>query len=455
MDAELKNLQIDRTKRRSAEPSKWATRWIIIGVAILLLLGGWRFAAEKFNPAPLVEVQRVKAISAGSAPQGVILNATGYIVAAHKIEVAAKVIGRVLWIGVDKGDRVKEGQVIVRLEDDEYQAQLTQAKGQLASLQAKLDEATNGSRPEEIAQALANVNTAKSDLDNARVTLGRNQRLLKDGVVAQQVVDDAQARYDNALHRVDSLQKSLDLLKLGPRKEQIDSLRGQVQQARGALNYAETNLANTIIHAPVTGTILERAVEKGEFVTTSFVGDRGAKGYVVSLADLNDLQVELDIAQNDFAKLHAQQHGAVTTDAFPDRKYDGFIKEISPEANRQKATVQIKVKISRPDAYLRPEMNASVAFAAEERPAEKPANAASARDAAAKPVVIVPAAALRDGAVFVLLDGKALRRAVKTGATSTQGVRVEQGLVGGEDLITNPPPGLKDGDKVRPKAPTL
>ncbi len=383
-----------------------------------------------------------------------ILNATGYIIAAHKIEVAAKVIGRVKWIGVDKGDRVKEGEVLVRLEDDEYQAQLTQAKGQMASLQAKLDEATNGSRPEEIAQALANVNTAQSDLDNAKVTLERNRRLLKEGVVAQQVLDDSQARYDNALHRVNSLQKTYELVKLGPRKEQVDSLRGQVDQARGAVDYAQTNLANTIIRAPVTGTILERAVEKGEFVTTSFVGDRGAKGYVVSLADLNDLQVELDIAQNDFAKLHAQQHGAVTTDAFPDRKYDGFIKEISPEANRQKATVQIKVKISQPDAYLRPEMNASVAFAAEEQMAEKsPGGAPEA--AAAKPVVMIPAAAVRDGSVFVLLDGKALRRAVKTGATSTQGVRVEQGLVGGEDLITNPPPGLKDGDKVRQKATTL
>lgn len=456
MDAELKNLQIDRTKRRSAEPSKWATHWIIAGVVILLLLGAWRFAAEKFNPAPLVEVQRVKSIGAGSAPQGVILNATGYIVAAHKIEVAAKVIGRVKWIGVDKGDRVKEGEVLVRLEDDEYQAQLMQARGQMTSLQAKLAEAMNGSRPEEVAQALANVNTAQSDLDNARVTLDRNQRLLKDGVVAQQVVDDARARYDNALYRVNSLQKTYELVKLGPRKEQIDSLRGQVDQARGAVNYAETNLANTIIRAPVTGTILERAVEKGEFVTTSFVGDRGAKGYVVSLADLNDLQVELDIAQNDFAKLHALQHGAVTTDAFPDRKYDGFIKEISPEANRQKATVQIKVKISQPDAYLRPEMNASVAFAAEENNAEKTAEkAARAGDAAAKPVVMVPAAALRDGAVFVLLDGKAWRRNVKTGATSPQGVRVEQGLVGGEDLITNPPPGLKNGDRVRRKAATL
>jgi len=394
----------------------------------------------------------VRSISAASAPEGVILNATGYIVAAHKIEVAAKVIGRVKWIGVDKGDRVKEGEVLVRLEDDEYQAQLMQAKGQLTSLEAKLAEAMNGSRPEEVAQAQANVNTAQSDLDNARVTLERNKNLLKDGVVAKQVVDDAQARYDNSLHRVISLQKTFELVKLGPRQEQVDSLRGQVDQARGAVNYAQTNLANTIIRAPVTGTILERAVEKGEFVTTSFVGDRGAKGYVVSLADLNDLEVELDIAQNDFAKLHANQHGVVTTDAFPDRKYDGFIKEISPEANRQKATVQVKVKISQPDTFLRPEMNASVAFASEENAGQKSTRTGS--ESAAKPVVIVPASALHDGAVFVLLDGKALRRAVKTGATSAQGVRVEQGLVGGEDLITNPPPGLKDGDKVRQKAAT-
>ena len=146
IDAELKNLQIDRTRRRSAEPSKWATRWIIAGVVVLLLLGGWRFAAEKFNPAPVVEVQRVRSISAASAPEGVILNATGYIVAAHKIEVAAKVIGRVKWIGVDKGDRVKEGEVLVRLEDDEYQAQLMQAKGQLTSLEAKLAEASGRGR---------------------------------------------------------------------------------------------------------------------------------------------------------------------------------------------------------------------------------------------------------------------------------------------------------------------
>jgi HlyD family secretion protein len=443
MDAELKNLKIDRSKRRSDAPSPWATRIIIVGILLFLGLGAWRFLAPRLDAAPMVEIQRVQAVSAAAAPDGVVLNATGYIVAAHKIEVAAKVIGKVNWIGVEKGDRVREGQVLVRLEDDEYQAQLQQAKGQLASLQARLDEAMHGSRPEEVAQALANLNSAKSDLDNAKVTLDRARRLVGEKLMAQQTVDDAQARYDGAIHKVDSLQKTYDLVKLGPRQEEIDSLRGQVQQARGALDYAQTNLANTIIRAPITGTILERAVEKGEFVTTSFVGDRGAKGYVVSLADLNDLEVELDISQGDFAKLQSDQRGVITTDAFPDLKYQGHIKEISPEANRQKATVQIKVKVEKPDGHLRPEMNASVAFLADQKPQSASAHA--------RPVVIVPSTAIHDSAVFVVLDGKAVRRAVKTGATSGQGVRIEDGLIGGEDLITNPPATLKDGDRVRQK----
>jgi HlyD family secretion protein len=446
MDVELKNLQIDRSKRRSSGTGKRSTGWIVALVLLLLLGGGaWAILGTRLNAAPVVEVQRVSSISAASAPNGVVLNATGYIVAAHKIELAAKVVGKVSWIGVDKGDRVKEGQVLVRLEDDEYQAYVQQAKGQLASLQAKLDEALHGSRPEEVAQALANLNSAKADLQNAKVSLDRARNTVKENLGSQQTLDDAQARYDSAVHKVNSLQQAYDLVHLGPRQEQIDSLRGQVEQNKGALAYAESNLANTVIRAPITGTILERAVERGEFVTTSFVGDRGAKGYVVSIADLNDLEVELDISQTDFAKLHSGQHGVVTTDAFPDLKYEGFIKEISPEANRQKATVQIKVKVQRPDDHLRPEMNASVAFLSDRKPA-------SGEGAPAKPVVMVPAAAIKEGAVFVLLEGKAVRRAVKTGATSNQNIRVEEGLIGGEDVIVNPPAGLRDGDKVRTKA---
>lgn len=444
MEAELKSLRIDRKPRNAPAPSKWATRWIIFGVILFVLLGAARFAYEKVNAAPVVEVQRIKAATSPSASGGsVILNATGYIIAAHRIQVASKVIGKVLWIGVDKGTKVKEGQVLVRLEDDEYRAQLQQAKGQLTNLQARLAEMTHGSRPEEIAGAQANLNVAKTDLENARVTLDRTKNLTAAKVMSTQALDDAQARYDSALAKVASLEKTYELVRLGPRIEQIDAVRGQIEQARGAVALAETQLSNTVIRAPVTGTILERAVEKGEFVTTSFVGDKGAKGYVVSLANLNDLQVELDISQNDFAKLGPRQRGVVTTDAFPDRKYDGFIEEISPEANRQKATVQIKVRIVKPDDFLRPEMNANVAFISDEKP--------SGSSSPSKPVIVVPATAVRENAVFVALGGKAIRRPVKAGSTVSAGIRIDDGLVGGEDLIVNPPADLKDGDKIAVK----
>jgi HlyD family secretion protein len=443
MQAELKALQIDRSKKSGPEPARWATRWIIGGVLLFVLLGAARFAYTKLTAATEVDIVRVHAESSAAAGPGVVLNATGYIVAAHRIEVASKVVGRVAWIGVEKSDKVKAGQVLVRLEDDEYAAQLTQATGQLTNLQARLAELEHGSRPEEIAVARANLNQAKADQENALVTLNRTKRLASEGVMAKQALDDAQAKFDSAAARVNSLQKTLDLSVLGPRQEQVDAMRGQVEQARGAVAYAETQRSNTVIRAPVTGTVLERAVEKGEFLTTSFVGDKGAKGYVVALADLNDLEVELDISQNDFAKLHARQKGVVTTDAFPDRKYEGIIYEISPEANRQKATVQIKVKVQNPDDYLRPEMNASVAFVSDEKTA--------AVGAQARPVILIPAAAIHDNVVFVMFEGKAVKRAVKTGSTNSKGIRIEDGLIGGEDLILNPPATLKDGDRVKAK----
>jgi len=445
MDADLKGLQIDRNAQHPTEPPKWATRWIVGGVALFLLLGTARVAYHALNAATEVDTKRVTAETAGTAAPGagVVLNATGYIVAHHEIQVASKVIGRVAWIGVEKGDHVKAGQVVVRLEADEYQAQLEQAKGQLISLQARLLEAEHGSRPEEIAVAKANLDQAKANLVNARVTLDRTKELVSQGVLSQQQLDDAQAKYDDAVARVASLDRTHELTRLGPRQEAIDALRGQVEQAKGAVAYAQTQLDNTVIRAPVTGTILERAVEKGEFVTNGFVGDKGAKGYVVTLADLNDLQVELDISQNDFAKLHMNHKGIVTTDAFPDRKYDGVIAEMSPKADRQKATVQVKVKILHPDDYLRPEMNSSVAFLSEEKRA--------ASGSVPEPRIVVPASAVKNDSVFVVLGGRAVRRPVKVAATTSQGAELSQGLIGGEDLIVNPPAGLKDGDRVRVK----
>lgn len=442
MEPELKSLRIDRSKRSADQPPRWAMIWIVSGVVLLLLLGAGGYVYGMLNGEPQVDVVRVSAASSAGAPasgENVTLNATGYIVAAHKIQVASKVLGRVAWIGVEKGDKVREGQVIVRLEDDEYRAQLQQANGQLAALQARLAELEAGSRPQEIERAKSELEEAEADLVNAKVNLDRTEKLVAERVTARQVLDDAQARFRRSEARVAAMQKAYELVRIGPRREQIDAVRGQIGQARGSVAYFETQLENTLIKAPVTGTILERVVEKGEFVTTSFVGERGAKGYVVSLADLDDIEVELDINQNDFAKLGPKHRGVVTTDAYPDRKYDGVIDEISPEANRQKATVQVKVKILNPDAYLRPEMNASVAFVQTGKQGA----------VETRPAVVVPASAVRDSAVFVLSEGKAVRRAVQTSGSTALGLRVEGGLSGGEEVILNPPADLKDGARVR------
>jgi len=444
MQPELKNLRIDRSQKAVDQPAPWAVRWILIGVGLLILLGAGRFIYGKFTAATEVDIVRVHAAAPLASGEGnVILNATGYIVAAHKIELAAKVVGKVAWIGVDKGDKVKAGQMLVRLEDDEYRARLMETKGQLETLKARLAQAEHGSRPEEIAKAKADVDQAKVDQQNARVTLNRTNDLVRQGVLSKQALDDAQARYDGAAAKVSSLDRTYELVRLGPRQEEIDALRAQVNQAQGTLNYAQVQLDNTIIRAPIDGTILERNVERGEFVTTGFVGDKGAKGYVVSIADLRDLEVELDINQNDFAKLGPTQQGMVTTDAYADRKYQGVIREISPEANRQKATVQIKVKVINPDNYLRPEMNASVAFYSTEK--------STGSRSVARSNVVIPASAVRDNAVFIVVDGKAVRKPVKVAGTTPQGVQIADGLIGGEDIIANPPADLKDGQRVRPK----
>lgn len=445
MEPELKSLQIDRSKKRKDEPSSWAKWWILIGVALLLLLGAGRFIYGMLNQETEVQVVRVHAMSAGDSVNAgdVVLNATGYVVAAHTIELAAKVVGKVAAIDVDKGYHVQQGQELVRLEDEEYRAQVQQAQGNLDNLQAQLQQLMNGSRVEEIAKAKADVDTARANEANARATLDRTRKLTEEGVLTKQNLDDAQAKYDSAAATTISFERTYDLVKVGPRHEQIDAARAQVEQAKGQLAYAKVQLDNTVIRAPVTGTILDRNVEKGEFVTTGFVGDKGAKGYVVSMADLNDLKVELDINQNDFAKLGPRQKGIVTTDAFPDKHYDGFIDEVSPEANRQKATVQVKVKIQKPDSYLRPEMNASVAFVADAKP--------QTGVVAAPPSIVVPPSAVRNGSVFVVSSGRAVKRTVKAGSSGPQGVRIEEGLTGGEDLILNPPEELKDGDRVKAK----
>jgi HlyD family secretion protein len=445
--ADLHGLRIDRSSRGGTGPEtpKWAQRTIIAGIAAVVLLGLLAIGYRLFAP-DVPEVEVVRAAAESSNQPGIVLSAGGYIVAHHKINVNSKVTGRVAWVGVEKGDRVKQGQPLVRLEDDEFRANFEQARGASAAARAYLQQLQTGSRPQEIEQAQHNLSEAEATLANDRITLNRARTLVEQGVVAKSQLDDAQAKFEADQQRVNSLRQSFELARIGPRQEEIARAQGSLLQAEGQLAFARSQLEATVIRAPVNGTILERTAEKGELITSQFASqaEGGPVGSVVSLADLNDLQVELDISQDDFAKLTAKQRGTVTTDAFPDRKYDGMIAEIAPEANRQKATVQVKVQILNPDSYLRPEMNATVKFVADEQK----------RSDSGPAGVLVPAAAVRERqgrkVVLVAFRGRAVEREVRIVAQRSNGTLVD-GLTGGEDVITSGPADLKDGEKIKVK----
>jgi len=441
---DLEGLRIDRSAP-SGEPAPWARRYIITGIAVVAILSVAALAYRLFAPSiPEVEVIRAQAEDSGD-PNGVILTASGYIVPHHKINVNSKVTGRVAWIGVEKGDKVQQGQVLVRLENDEFRAQYEQAKGAADNARAYLEELEHGSRPEEIDQAQHNLDEARATLTNDKSTLDRDRELWSQGVVSKQLFDDATAKYEADQQRVNSLEKTYRLAKIGPRQEEIERAKGALLQAEGQEAYAKSWLDATVIRAPVNGTILERTAEPSELITSQFASqaEGGPQGDVVVLADLTDIQVELDIAQDDFAKLGPNQKGIVTVDAYPDRRYDGEIREISPEANRQKATVQVKVQILNPDEYLRPEMNATVKFLTD-----------NTKVRTAQGEVMVPSSAIHDHngkkVVWLAFHGKVIEREVEVVAQRSSGFTVK-GLVGGESVITAAPPGLKDGDKIKIK----
>jgi len=260
---------------------------------------------------------------------------------------------------------------------------------------------------------------------------------VKQGVGAPQLLDEAKGRYDTARAAVTSATKTYELSRLGPRKEQIDNARSEVSRAKAAADYARSIMDATEIRVPTSGTILERNVEQGEMVTTSFVGAEGAKGFVVTLADLNDIQVELDINQNDFNRIAPNQPCTAVSDAYPDRVYKCAVTEIAPEANRQKATVQVKVKFLEPDKFVKPEMNARVTFLTVQSGVKEAPKSSEKLYVVPRNVVQDRAAGQSDGKmVFVVSDGTVQSKPVTVAREVGSDAYVSAGLTGTESIIT-------------------
>jgi HlyD family secretion protein len=441
---DLRSLKIDRSQKTG---DRGGRKWVIVGVLIvvaLLVAGGVAFIPDTSKitglGAKTREVETAMVVrQAPSAGGNVILTAGGYIIPRRRVEVSSKISGRVEALFVDKGDQVQAGQVLARLDDVEYRAQHAQSLANRMAAQARLNEAVNGSRPEEVQRAQATLEQAAANVRTTQSNLERAQSLLKSGVFAKQALDDAQNAYDVAVAQAKVARENLALARLGPRKEQIDLAKAQLAEAEASVRWWETQLENTIIRAPVPGTVLERLIEKGEMVTTGFVSGRGAKSALVSIANLRELEIELDINEADIPRIHIGQECSVSPDSYPDRKYKAKVREIAPEANRQKATIQVKVAIDNPDSYLRPETNAKVNFLEEVKAATTPQEGR----------ILIPKSALISGdSVYLLKEGKAVKTAVKPGKELWGQVEISSGLVGGEQLILKGLDGLIDGEKV-------
>jgi len=313
------------------------------------------------------------------------------VVARTKASVAAKISGRMDYLGVHEGSTVKKGEVIARLESGDQQAALNSAR--------------------------ANVGQIEAQLGQARRDLTRSESL-----AAQKVLSDADL--ENA-------------------RTKVQVLEAQLNAAHAVVEQAEVDLENTRVRAPFDGTVLRKDAEVGEIVAPSSAGGGLTRTAIVTMADLATLEVEVDVNEAYIAQIQNGQAARITLDAYPDTSFNGRVRQVVPTADRQKATVQVKVSILDRDPRILPEMGAKVVFV---RGSDKLMAVAARR-------VEVPAAALvREGTaarVWVVEDGRARSRTVDPGPEHDGKVEIRSGLSGGESVVLRPPAGLKDGARVR------
>ena len=392
-NADLGALRIDRTASLppATTHSGAARRWLTIGLpaaailvlaAVLLIAGG---ALRSSLPVRLTPATMVSPMRAGA-----VLIASGYVVAQRKAAVASKGTGRLVYLGVVEGDRVRADQVIARIEDADVKAQL--------------------------AQAQANVQVSRADLHDAEQGLARERLLNDSGFSSQANLDGAQARYEK--------------------------VKANIANAEAGVQAAQVALENTVIRAPFAGTVLTKNADVGE-VVAPLAASAFSKSAVVTIADLGSLQVEADVAESNLEAISLGQPCEIVLDAYPDVRYPGYVAKIVPTADRAKATVQVKVAFRSYDARVLPEMSAKAHFLP--RPARAGTDTAS--------VLVVPSSAVveRGGqsVVYVVRDGRAMELPVTVGRQVGSGVAIRQGLTAGTEVIDSVGDRVRRGAKVK------
>ena len=426
----MSDLKADLESLRRSEAPEASRKglWILLGV-VILALGGGALAWRSVNAAVEVATVTPSVERTSSAPAGTpVLTASGYIVARREAIVSSKIQGRLSELRVEEGSQVREGEIIARLESNDFVANVARAQAQIQQATASQSSAD------------ASIQRAEADVAEARRQLGVSERLIADKLVPRDQLDANKSRM------------TLAEAALAQTRAERQRTIASVAQAEADLTYSQAQLANTVIRAPFAGTVVRKMAEVGESVAPipPGVNISTASGAIVALADLATLEMEADVNEANVAKLSEGQPAEITVEAFPDRKYKAVLRQVIPTADRTKATVLTKVTLSDKDKDLKPEMSAKVTFLEPQR-AEAPV---AVDTAPAKPVILVPQSAVvnRDGPkVFEVVGDRVQMRTIATGAIRGDRVIVTDGLAGSETLVDKPAETLKDGAAVKTK----
>jgi len=394
----LSRLAIDRSASPVRRHRPWWTRWWIWALVVALLLGAGVVIRSR-SAAQAVEITTVAAAYPSSALA--VLNATGRVVAQRRASVSSKGTGRLEWLGVQEGQMVKDGDVIARLENRDVAAQREQAAAQVAA-------------------ARANLVQGEAELEDARSSLERANDLARRNFISGSALDTAETRYNKA-------------------RAQIDALKAQIAVAEANHRAASVAYDQTLIRAPFTGMVLTKSANVGDIVTP-FSSAAGTTGAVVTMADMETLEVEADVAESSIAKIKVGMPAEIQLDAFPDLRLLGEVSRVVPTVDRSKATLLVKVKFVERDPRVLPDMSAKIAFLSRvPRPDERKPVPALRADAIAK----------RNGdVVFVIeTDNRVRAVPVKKGDPVGDLVRVE-GVGAGTRVVANPPERLAAGARV-------
>jgi multidrug resistance efflux pump len=307
--------------------------------------------------------------SAGDKESKIALESKGYIIAAHQILISPTVSGRVMKLTIEEGKRVAKGDILAEIEDIDYRTDFERAVSTLENLRQQLLELEHGNRPEEVAQARAQLQEVEVQYETLDSDWRRMQELRKKNVASIQDYDQTRSRFLAMRRQVERLRFALTLMELGPRKERIDAARAQVHDAEANVEKSRWKLDNCKIRAPISGTILKKNAEEGNLVNAvAFSGSVS----LCEMADLSDLEVDLTVQERDIAKVFKGQKCKVRAEAFSNRLYDGVVSRLMPIADRSKGAIPVRVKLSIPHqeegVYLKPEMGAIVTFYGEAEP---------------------------------------------------------------------------------------